>query len=117
MVHIGIFLQMCLFFSIFFLSLHIVFKNYTYYFKRMAFNKQLITIISVLFSLTACTGGGSDDSNPTPQPPLAEKRPIHISPTLQSRATESNFEIGDYIKGIDTERRKEILLRRFTSGT
>lgn len=63
----------------------------------MAFNKQLIIIISVLFSLTACTGGGSDDPNPTPQPPLAEKRPIHISPTLQSRATESNFEIGDYI--------------------
>ena len=63
----------------------------------MAFNKQRIIIISVLFSLTACTGGGSDDPNPTPQPPLAEKRPIHISPTLQSRATESNFEIGDYI--------------------
>lgn len=63
----------------------------------MAFNKQLITIISVLFSLTACSGGGSDDPNSTPQPPLAEKRPIHISPTLQSRATESNFEIGDYI--------------------
>lgn len=28
---------------------------------------------------------------------------------------DSRFEIGDYIKGIDTERRKEILLRRFTS--
>lgn len=38
----------------------------------MAFNKQRIIIISVLFSLTACTGGGSDDPNPTPQPPLAE---------------------------------------------
>ena len=67
----------------------------------MVYNKHLVLVVCALLTFGACSGGGSDDSGETPtpnQPSTPEaKLPITISTTMLSRATDSNFEVGDCI--------------------
>lgn len=66
-------------------------------------NKLLILAVCALLTLGACSGGGGSndpvDPTPTPnQPSKPEaKLPINISTTMLSRATDTNFEVGDNI--------------------